>query len=926
MTEQSSSLVRAMSDGFVHIRRARVHNLKEVDCQIPLGRLTVITGPSGSGKSSLAFDTLYAEGRRRFVESLSSYARQFLERLPRPDVESIDLLPPAIGVQHTNAVTTARSTVGTASEVLDLLRLLFARIGQTCCPDCRVPVRSDTAQTAAQKLLDLPDGARMVIVAPVTLPEADEARTASLEALRRQGYYRVLARGEIQDLEKQAQQDQIELVVDRLRLRRDRRPRVAEALQAALRLGAGRAAAYSEDGTAINFFSELICDKCGRQFPQPQERMFSFNSPIGACPECNGFGRVIDVDMEKVVPNPQKSLKQGAVVPWQSPAYRKWRRDCLAYAREVGIPIDKPFRELNPQQKQILVDGEEWFPGVRGFFRFLETKKYKTHVRVFLSRYRGYYTCPACRGTRLRPDAHNVYVGDRTFPQLCNMSIQQAVHFFRELELPHYVGEGMKHVLERIRERLGFLADTGLGYVTLSRQTRTLSGGEYQRLSLARALSSGLTGTMYVLDEPTVGLHARDTGKLLDILQRLTSKGNTVVVVEHDPQLIASADHVLDLGPGAGRRGGTLLYQGPPQGLADVPNSPTATAIFAPQKPSRRRRRKASNFLLVRGAAEHNLRNLDVRIPLSVLCCLTGVSGSGKSTLMANVLYGNYKRIPAADLYGRGSCAGLGGLELIGDMIMVDQEPLARSPRSIPATYLGVWDSVRKALAASPSAKAAGLRPRDFSFNVPGGRCEVCKGTGVQVLEMQFVADVTLECEACKGKRFQPKVLTVVYRGLNADQILALSVEEAMHRLAPLTDVPPRLGVLAELGLGYLQLGQPLSTLSAGEAQRLKLATHLYRPGTSSVLFLLDEPTTGLHPTDIEKLLRCFERLLDAGHSILAVEHNLQVILAADHVIDLGPEGGDEGGRVVAVGTPEEVARSATSRTGTFLRPLLQPA
>ncbi len=914
---------RGARNGSIEIRKASVHNLKDIDCSIPFGKLTVITGPSGSGKSSLAFDTLYAEGRRRFVESLTSYARQFLERLPRPDVESIGLLPPAIGVQHNNAVTTARSTVGTASEVLDLLRLLYARAGETRCPACRTRVVHDSPQSAADRLLRLPEDTHVILVAHVRLPSDQEGKETVLQTLRRQGHDRVYAEGQVVELPHVIDSDSVEVVVDRFRVRPNRRPRAAEAAETALRLGAGKAVAYVDGGNRLTFSTELSCSRCGRGFPVPTENMFSFNSPVGACPECRGFGRVIDIDMEKVVPEPDRSLDGGAVVPWETPSYRRWRRKLLAWAKDAGIPTDRPFRELEPSHKDRVVAGEKGFPGVRGFFRWLETKKYKTHVRVLLSRYRGYYTCARCQGTRLKSDALNVVIGGKTLPELCEMSIDEAESFCRRLRLPGHRGAGLGSLLAQIRDRLRYLAHTGLGYVSLSRQTRTLSGGEYQRLALARALSSGLTGTLYVLDEPTVGLHPRDTASMLRIIGQLTGQGNTVVVVEHDPQVIASADHIVDLGPGAGRQGGRVLYEGPPDELAHSTESPTARALrtdFSMVRPSRRRARGRVRIL---GAREHNLRSVDVDIPLGVLCCVTGVSGSGKSTLIENVLYGNYKKIPVADRYGRGACEGIEGLERIADMIMVDQEPVARSPRSLPVTYLRAWDSVRKALAATPTARSKGLRASHFSFNVPGGRCDTCRGTGIEVLEMQFVADVTLPCEGCSGKRFRPEVLEATYRGLNAHRILALTAEEAIHHLAPLRDVVEKLEVIVQLGLGYLQLGQPLSTLSAGEAQRLKLARHLDQPRGSGTLFLLDEPTTGLHPTDISVLLTCFGKLLDAGHSIVAVEHNMQVVAASDYVIDLGPGGGEEGGRIVAIGTPDEIAASCGSHTATFLKHLL---
>jgi excinuclease ABC subunit A len=951
------------------IRGARTHNLKGVDLTIAARRLTVVTGVSGSGKSSLAFDTIYAEGQRRYVESLSAYARQFLERMQRPDVDSVEGMPPAIAIRQKNSIRNPRSTVGTTTEIHDYLRLLFARVGRTICRQCGNDVARETAEAVAERLARLGDGARLLVgfELPIVrvgarfsqhskddasgdddaaVPELDlleppppaDPVGATLDALRRKGFARLLIDGQavgLDDVDTKAlaKRTSLEVVVDRIRVDAEVRPRLTDAIEVAYLEGGGSAFAVQLPGgqgePVRHVFSERFeCRPCGIVYELPQPRLFSFNNPFGACPTCHGFGNVMELDMGLVVPDPTKSLGGGAIEPWSKPHYRAHLAALKRVAKSADVRLDVPWKDLGDRERDVVLRGHGEFGGVQGFFQWLERKKYKVHIRVFLSRYRGYQTCPDCGGTRLRREARDVRVAGWTIDRVCALTVRDAKGFFATLELSAREAAIAEKVLREIRRRLTFLDDVGLDYLTLDRLSSTLSGGEAQRISLATALGSALVGTLYVLDEPSIGLHPRDNLRLIAILRQLRDQGNTVVVVEHDADMIRVADEVVDMGLGAGESGGRVIYAGSVDGLLNEPRSLTAKylrddlAIAVP--PARRRPAKAQ--LKVLNAREHNLKGVDVQIPLGLLTVVTGVSGSGKSTLVHDVLYAGIKRAKGDWDRRVGACDRIDGTEHLSDCILVDQTPIGRTPRSNPVTYLKAFDAIRDLFAATKDAKVRGLSASHFSFNVPGGRCEACEGEGQVRVEMQFLADVFVPCDECHGKRFRPQVLEVRYKNRNIDDVLDLTVREAIAFFAGSPKVLRRLQVLDEVGLGYLRLGQPATTLSGGEAQRIKIASHLSTETGERMLYILDEPTTGLHFDDIAKLLAAFRRLLQAGHSLLVIEHNLDVIKCADWLIDLGPEGGDGGGRVVAVGTPEEVAAVEGSHTGRHLAEVLRGA
>jgi len=969
------------------VRGARTHNLKNIDLTLPVGKLVIVTGVSGSGKSSLAFDTIYAEGQRRYVESLSAYARQFLERMEKPDVDRIDGIAPAIAIRQKNSVRNPRSTVGTTTEIHDYMRLLFARVGRTFCRNCGREVVRETAEVVAAQLGELAAGTRLligfdlpVVEAPVVSSDAVEvdelaevvdqpddaettptlplsngrgetrkgsaasaastsAITSTLAVLRKKGFARLLVSDRaiaIDDADVATLPDRtmLKVVVDRVQVSADAdlRQRLTDSIETAYLEGGGAAWAIEQSQVAsreshvVHLFSERFeCRRCGITYEDPQPRLFSFNNPFGACPTCHGFGNIIELDMDLVVPDPSKSIQQGAIEPWSKPHYRTQLAELKRAAKKAKIRLDVPWSELTDAEKTFVVEGAEDFDGVRGFFRWLERKKYKVHVRVFLSRYRGYLTCPDCGGARLRREARDVRVAGRTIDRVSALTVQQAQLFFSGLHLSDKEQAIADKVLKEIQRRLSFLSDVGLDYLSLDRLSSTLSGGEAQRINLATSLGSALVGTLYVLDEPSIGLHPRDNLRLIAILRALRDQGNTVLVVEHDADMIKVADHIVDLGLGAGEQGGRVVFSGPLEGLMQEPRSLTSKylrqelAIPVPQS----RRRGTGQKIKLTGATEHNLKGVDLAIPLNTLTVVTGVSGSGKSTLVHDVLYAAIKRAKGAWDKRVGSFAKLEGGEYISDAVLVDQAPIGRTPRSNPVTYLKAFDPIRELFAATKDARSRGLTASHFSFNVPGGRCEACQGEGEVRVEMQFLADVFVPCDQCDGKRFKPQVLEVRYRGRTIHQVLDLTVREALTFFSSSPKVLRRLQVLDEIGLGYLRLGQPATTLSGGEAQRIKIAAHLSSHGGERLLYILDEPTTGLHFDDIAKLLTAFKKLLEAGHTLLVIEHNLDVIKTADYIVDLGPEGGEDGGMVVATGTPEQVAQIESSHTGRYLRPVL---
>ncbi len=903
-------------------RGVRVHNLKGVNVTIPTGKLVVVTGVSGSGKSSLAFDTLYVEGRRRYVESLSVYARQFLERLEKPDADALEGLCPAVAIRQRSPGRSPRSTLATATEIHDHLRLLFARLGKTICGNCGEEVSKDTPQSAAERLLGLPSGTQ-VLVGFAFDPGGMRVEDAR-ERLERGGFRRVLVGDQVRDLESLEADPPPPgpwfVVVDRVRATPETRARLVESLEQAFAEGAGQALVHSGAGPRLTFSESFDCPRCGRVYEEPQPHRLSFNTPQGACPTCHGFGNQIEVDRELVVPDPGLSLGEGALAPWARPQYRGLMAEMRRFATRRGIPWDLAWQDLSEEHRRLVLEGDDEFQGVIGFFRSLEGQKYKVQVRVFLSRYRGYRVCPACRGSRLRPEALDVKLGGLNLHEVSGLSVTAARSFLSGLaEGPGALATAS--VLEELDRRLGFLADLGLEYLTLDRPFASLSGGEAQRAALAMALGSGLVGMLYVLDEPSVGLHTRDAGRLLAVLKGLRDQGNTVVVVEHDPALVREADWIVDLGPGAGEQGGRVVFQGTLEDLVRDGRSLTAKYLRGDLRlKSRATRLKGrERALLVRGARARNLKDLEVRIPLGALTCVTGVSGSGKSTLVHEVI-------------ASGLMAGWGGAEtpgehaviegrdLIDEVVVVDQSPLGRTPRSNPVTYIKAFDAIRELFAAAPEARRLGLSASDFSFNVPGGRCEACCGDGRVRVDMQFMADVYLTCDACNGRRYQARVLGVRHKGRTIDQVLELSVQEALHFFANQPKVTRRLKLLQEIGLGYLRLGQPATALSGGEAQRIKLAAHLSRRPGERVLYVMDEPTTGLHLADVADLLACFERLLEAGATLLVVEHNLEIVRRADWVVDLGPGGGEAGGRLLFQGGPGALAASAVSPTGRCLR------
>ncbi len=889
---------------WLRIEGARQNNLKNVSLAIPHDRVTVITGVSGSGKSSLAFDTVFAEGQWRYIESLSAYARMFLERLDRPDVDRIEHIRPAIALEQKNPVRTARSTVGTATELHDYLRLLFAKVGRVHCPRCDTEARSDSAERVADELVRDHAGARAMVCFPLP-PQPRPDPRAFMAALLQRGL-------------------PVQVVLDRVVVGPEARRRLTESLETALAEGDGRAVVDVVGHGPLSVSREFRCPRCEVALARPQPLLFSFNHPLGACPECKGFGNILRYDEALVVPDPTVSIADGAVEPWSHPSGRWYQKQLLKHAKKRGVDVTRPYADLAEADREWIYAGGEGLTGIQGFFEEVESYRYKLHVRVFLSRYRSQSPCPRCAGARLKPEALTVRVGGATIAEWNGKTVEELYAFLSGLGFSAWEEAVGREALKLLRAKLSFLQRVGLGYLTLGRQTRTLSGGEAQRINLANQLGAQLVGTLYVLDEPSIGLHARDTERLAELCRELAQVGNTVLIVEHDRTFIEGADYLVEMGPGSGERGGAVVFAGTQAEFAKDPRSLTARYMTGRDGiPLPLARREGRRALVIRGARQHNLRNLTVRLPLHTLTCITGVSGSGKSTLVHDTLYRALARHFKVELARAGSYDEIAGIEFLKGVRLIDQEPIGRTPRSNPVTYVKAFDEIRKLFAGLPRAKSSSLSPGAFSFNVPGGRCETCQGDGFQKLEMYFFEDVYVTCRDCEGRRYRPEVLQVTYKGRNISQVLQQTIDEAVEFFAGQPVLARRLKVLQEVGLGYLRLGQPATTLSGGEAQRLKIAAELSTRLASDFLYILDEPTTGLHLDDVKKLLVVLNRLVDSGSTVLVVEHHLDVIKTADWVIDLGPDGGAAGGEIVAEGTPEQVAQTDGSYTGKFLRELL---
>ena len=915
-----------MTNQAIRIKGARQHNLKNLDLEIPLNQITVITGVSGSGKSSLAFDTLYAEGQRRYVETFSPYARQFMDRMDRPRVEKIEGIPPAIAIDRKDPVRTSRSTVGTMTEITDYVKLLFARLGELSCRSCGKPVVPETPARIWKILGQTPSGSRIIITFPCNTASFSPAEIKKY--LMQMGFDRIWLKGRIvhlDDWKPQTPENEIQVVVDRVILRADNRERIMDSLELAFRFGGARLEVWIPPDGHHAFSNKLECAGCDIQYTPALPNSFSFNSPIGACDTCRGFGRTIGIDLDLIIPDPSRTLEEGAIKPFGSRQEGRMEyEDLMSCCRKLNIPTRIPFRRLKAAHKKAIIEGTSSYYGIEGFFRWLESRTYKMPVRVYLSRYRSYDICADCTGTRFKEDTLLYRLAGSNIAQIYSLNVNQAIEFFSTLTIPD-PDQASRLVLDEIRSRLQYMQNVGLGYLTLDRQSRTLSGGEVQRVSLASALGSSLVNTLYVLDEPSIGLHPRDNHRLIEILKNLRDLSNTVVVVEHDPEIIRESDYLLDLGPRAGEHGGQVMYFGPTSG---VNGSLTGQYLKGQRKISvseRRRRPQPKQWVTIQGAAENNLKQIDVRIPLGLFVCLTGVSGSGKSTLAEEILFKAARRAMGDSQGKPGQHSAIKGLEKIEAVVLVDQRAIGRTPRANALTYTKAMDPIRRLMANTAGAKKKGYGPGYFSFNVAGGRCETCKGEGFEKVEMQFLSDVFISCPDCRGKRFQKKVLDISYKGKNIHDILMMTVTQALGFFKNQKAVVDALQPLADVGLGYIRLGQPINTMSGGEAQRLKLSRYLkFNPGKSfQTLFIFDEPTTGLHFDDIGKLLSALQRLVENGNTVLVIEHNMDVVKTADWVIDLGPEGGEAGGQIVAAGTPEKISNAPRSHTGHFLKAYL---
>ncbi len=937
-------------DKYIRIRGARQHNLKNINLDIPRDKMVVITGLSGSGKSSLAFDTIYAEGQRRYMESLSSYARQFLGQMDKPDVDYIEGLSPAISIDQKTTSRNPRSTVGTVTEIYDYLRLLFARVGHPHCPRCGKPVNQQSLDQMLDQLLALPERTKLLIMAQAVRGKKGEHKKL-LEHIRKEGYTRLRIDGEIRDAGEEIQLEKnkkhtIEVVIDRLIIRPEIRPRMAESMEVALKMGQGVAYVQIVDGEQLMFSQNFACEDCGISLPEITPRMFSFNSPFGACPVCSGLGSQMEMDLELVLPDKAKSLAEGAIAPMSTNVKGYYMRQMDALVQKYGCTLDTPWQEMPAklQQKLLYGTGEEIlefgyenmfgqykihripFEGVMNILNRRYRESESDTMREEYENYMSVNLCPECHGARLKPEVLAVTIGGKNIQQVTDMPVAQCQEFFQQVEFTDRELTIGRQVLKEINARLGFLAKVGLEYLTLSRSAGTLSGGEAQRIRLATQIGSGLVGVLYILDEPSIGLHQRDNNKLLEALKNLRNMGNTLLVVEHDEDTMRVADHIVDIGPGAGSQGGYVVAQGTAEEIMAVPESVTGQYLshkkFIPVP--EKRRQGNGNFLEILGAEENNLKNVHLKLPLGVFTVITGVSGSGKSTLINEILY----KAVASKLYrikGRpGKFKKLLGMENVDKVIDIDQSPIGRTPRSNPATYTGVFDLIRTLFSQCSEAKMRGYKPGRFSFNIKGGRCETCKGDGIIKIEMHFLSDVYVPCEVCGGARYNQETLEVKYKGKSIADVLDMTIEEAVEFFKNVPRIANKLQVLQDVGLGYVKLGQSATTLSGGEAQRVKLATELSRRSTGRTLYILDEPTTGLHTADIHRLLEILQRLVDGGDSVVVIEHNLDVIKSADYIVDLGPEGGDKGGTIVAQGTPEEIVKVKASYTGKFLKPMLE--
>lgn len=912
------------------VKGAREHNLKNLSFEIPRNKLVVFTGVSGSGKSSLVFDTIYAEGQRRYVESLSAYARQFLERMNKPDVDLIQGISPAVAIEQKTGSKNTRSTVGTTTEVYDYLRLLYARVGKTYCFSCGNVVTKATTGTVSDFLEEQEDGSKWYLTFPIHDHEGKSAKD-EIEHLKKRGFFRFFYKGEMFDLNEQQfsprKKNDIYVIIERFKVQKGKvRERLADAIEVTFKEGENRLVLINADSHDAHEFNKFY-ECCGIKYEDPEPRFFSFNNPFGACPVCQGFSKTIGIDMNLVVPNPNISISDGAIAPFRSAKFNKHLIELVQSAKQVLLPINIPFRDLTEAQVSLVQKGFGSFIGVDKFFEELESKTYKMHIRVFLSRYRGYSLCRACKGSRLRREALQVKVNEKSIYDVVKIPIEQSLKFFEELQLSDFDMMVGDRVLKEILKRLAFLNNVGIGYLTLDRLSSTLSGGETQRINLATSLGSSLVGTLYVLDEPSIGLHPRDNSRLINLLKNLRDIGNSVLIVEHDPEMMKEADLIVDMGPKAGENGGEIIFIGEYDQIFKDKNSLTGKYLSGKLSipvPSERNTKNGKSIEII-GASENNLKNINVEIPLNKLVVITGVSGSGKSTLVHDILYSGLAKYYGMSPDKIGKFDNIKGGEYLDEIEIVDQSPIGKTPRSNPISYIKAFEIIREIYANTHQAKARGYKPGFFSFNVPGGRCETCSGDGFIKVEMQFLADLYLECEDCKGTRYKKEIREITYRGKNLVEVLDMTVDQAVAFFKGNDRLINYLQVLSEVGLGYVKLGQPSNTLSGGEAQRVKLASNLTsQRDRKHTLYIFDEPTTGLHFDDISKLLNCFNLLIERGNSVVIIEHNLDIIKCADHIIDLGPEAGEKGGEIVAAGTPEQIAENENSWTGKYLRSYLQ--